>query len=52
MAGMVIVAETRVIGHTHTHTNGCEREKLKKGSNTVEVEEIFQVYVNTIMEVP
>ena len=38
--------------HTHTHTHGCEREKLKKGTNTVEVEEIFQVYVNTIMEVP
>ena len=30
MAGMVIVAETRVIGHTHTHTNGCEREKIEE----------------------
>lgn len=53
MAGMVIVAETRVIGHTHTHTQMVARgKKEKKGSNTIEVEETFQVYVNTIMEVP
>ena len=39
--------------HTHTHTQMVARgKKEKKGSNTIEVEETFQVYVNTIMEVP